>query len=89
MSSIDVMISSINIFGLGSDPIAIAFAIIMALAICQQEIKEKKYTNALGVFIISYAIMFSTAIASNLGLFITILILGSIGIILGESIKRE
>lgn len=92
MSFFEEMIAEVNLFGLGADPIAIAFAIAVALFICQDEIKGKgmdkpKYTNAVAIFIITYAAMFAAEVATLLQLYIPILVIGVVGIILGEKIK--
>lgn len=87
MSVIEYMVNSINLFGLGADPLVWAFSALIALAVTQNEIKERKYTNTVVIFLSSWAVLFIAEMAKFLEYFIAMTIILSMGVILAERIK--
>lgn len=51
------IIKGMNVFGLGSEPIGIAIAVMITLFVCQKEIKERDYQNASIMFAINWTMM--------------------------------
>lgn len=90
-AAIGALFLDFNIFGFGSDPIAIALALIFALAVTQKELLSgtKNYTNTVVIFLGCYAAFFSVGLAQHSVILITLTILGAIGIILNESTKIQ
>lgn len=80
-------IGQFNILGFGSDPIAIAFSIIFAIAVTRKQIIERSYMDTTGVFLASYVTFFSVGWATSLPLLVTFIILGCIGIIIADITK--
>lgn len=87
MSVIETMVNSIDLFGFGADPMAWAFSALIALAVTQREIKEKKYTNTVVIFLSSWAVLIVAEMAKFLEFFVAMTIILSMGVILSERIK--
>ena len=81
------LIGNFNIFGFGADPIVIAISLLFAFCVALPEIKRKDYTSFVVIFIVNYASMFATGIATSTLIFGSLLIIGAIGIILAEGIR--
>ena len=87
MSWLETMISQVNIFGLGADPIAIAFALMVTVFINQKLMQKGKYTNAVMTFLLTYGLMFAGGVASVLMLFIGAVVVLIVGVVLAEGMK--
>lgn len=59
------VIRNMNVFGMGSEPIAIAIAAAAAIFLCQKEIKERSYNNVAIAFGINWGMMIIITIGAN------------------------
>lgn len=62
------LIKSMDVFGMGSEPIAIALAGAATLFMMQKSIKEKDYYDAAIVFGINWGLMMAIGIAGNVAM---------------------
>lgn len=82
------MLTSINVVGLGADPIILLLCAVIAFVVCQDEVMHRNYTNALGIFLMSALSFYGTGVMVSTSLFIAITIIGFIGIVVSESTKH-
>lgn len=81
------LMGAFNIAGTGADMILMGIAMIIAVGITFNEIKDQKYTNTMGIFMMSGAVFFGTGIMVSWMTFGALCIIGVIGIIISESTK--
>lgn len=61
-------IKGMNVFGMGSEPVAIAIAAAVALFLTQKSIKEREYNDTALVFGINWVLMISAGLAGNVAI---------------------
>ena len=64
-NEIIAVIKGMNVFGMGSEPIAIAIAAFITIFICQKSIKERDYEHAMILFAINWTMMMIIGISGT------------------------
>lgn len=89
MGIFESVFTGFNIFGLGSDPLFLIFAVVVSLIVTQKELRMNDYTNTVIVFLMAYSSFFFVGVITSVPLFAALVVLGGLGVILKERSVRK